>query len=184
MSALLQSRVLTVALLAVCVGLGAGVLDSLDERRSPAATAPARVAIAKPRAAAKADPTSGFAGLPDINTLTETVERPLFEQSRRPPSEPEVANEGPPVPLHVFLSGIVIADGKRYAHIRSDNDARVRVLSEGDAVDRWRIQSILPDRVVLSSGDRTEEILLKDKEPERAAPPRRRAGPRQRDRRR
>ena len=77
-----------------------------------------------------------------------------------------MAEESPePETLNVWLLGVVITEKEKFAHIRAPDDARAKTLSEGDRIGVWRVKTILPDRVILESGERTEEILLK------AAPP-------------
>ena len=157
----------SLSLLALCLALGAVVYHQLDvgdarvergqEMRSPGVAAPSRAGVVQP---------TDFK-LPPLESLSETVERPLFRSTRRP-LEPvaKVVEESPePEKLNILLSGVVITAKEKFAHIRERDDARAKTLSEGDRIGIWRLKAILPDRVILESGERTEEILLK------AAPP-------------
>lgn len=175
MSALMNSRILTGVLLSGCAALGLLALDVLDlNRRTPGAEAVAR--LGNPATGAAANESRVVRPLPELEAFSETLERPLFNTDRRPvvPDAKDVSVVPAPR-LSVLLSGIVITEGGRFAHLRSETDARVRVLSEGDALDNWRVESILPDRVVLRAGDRRHELILKDKQkpPKKAKPNRR-----------
>ena len=157
----------SLALLALCLALGAVVYHQLDagearvERgqpmRSPGVVEPPLVDVLQP---------IDFK-LPPLASLSETVERPLFRSARRPlePVAKGVEESPEPEKLNISLSGVVITAKEKFAHIRELNDARAKTLSEGDRIGIWRVKAILPDRVILDSGERTEEILLK------AAPP-------------
>lgn len=122
--------------------------------------------------------------LPPIEAFGEIVARPLFNVSRRPivveePIVPEKTSE-----LKVMLSGIVIGHSQQIAHLRSETDKRTRALSVGDKIDNWRIESILPDRVVLRSGGRVETLLMQKPGAQNAGRSQRNAAGRERSPRR
>ncbi len=151
-------------LLALCLALGAVVYHQLDvgdarvERgqpmRSPGVVEPSPVGVLQP---------TDFK-LPPLASLSETVKRPLFHSTRRPlePVAKVVEKSPEPEKLNFLLSGVVITAKEKFAHIRALDEARAKTLSEGDRIGVWRVKAILPDRVILDSGERTEQILLKE----------------------
>lgn len=103
-----------------------------------------------------------------LESLTDTIERPLFLQSRRPPA-PEAAptveepvREKPVASLPRFVvSAIVIADGERTALLRNPSDGRMLRVVEGDDVQGWTLEEVQSDRVVLATGGRRQELPLR-----------------------
>jgi hypothetical protein len=105
---------------------------------------------------------------PAIETFSEIVARPLFAESRRPPSKAEVkvaSNEPPPETLD--LIGVVISARGRMALLRTLSTSEVTRAIEGQSVGGWEVSDIKPTQVVLRRGDDSEVIKINDA----AAPP-------------
>ena len=154
-------RLLTAGLSALCLALAAAIYGVVGDMPSRSATAGPAPSIAR---SAPGNESAEQPVLPPIEAFRDMVDRPLFNPTRRPiaavAARPDRGSTA--ATLNVMLSGIVINGDRRFAHLYLPQDRRVRVLSVGDAVDGWRIQSILPDRIRLSSGAATEEIVLQD----------------------
>lgn len=182
MNAMLASRSVTALLVVACTALGGVVAERIGEFETPRSGA---VAVAVPSDAAAGLETlrraADAAALPPLASLSETVDRPLFSETRRPKEVAEAPSPAAAPTLNVMLTGVVITGDKRLANIRTPDEPRVRLLSEGDSISNWRIDSILPDRVILSSGQRIEHVLLRKAEPPEAARPERASKPRRPD---
>ncbi len=121
--------------------------------------------------------------LPPLEDYAEIVERPLFIQERRPPpaQEAQVAPEtaietGAGAPPPFVLVGIVITpETKEALLLKPGQKDLIRGLI-GQRFDGWKVDSIEPDRVVVSRGTGTTEIELERKSsalPKRKVPTRR-----------
>lgn len=117
--------------------------------------------------------------LPPIEALTETIERPLFREDRRPPTIDEAQQEVADVESGLFtLIGIIVSPKQRLALVKVRGSQDVLQLSEGQQANGWTVIQISADDVIFESNDKTETIELIDIKP---APSRR---PSTRDRRR
>jgi hypothetical protein len=100
--------------------------------------------------------------LPPLEDLTETIERPMFSQSRRPIEgavdtiEPAAASD-----FDVDLVGIVIWQGRRMALVRSSGDARIVTVEVGGKVAGWVAVGIEPESVLFRNGETDREVRLK-----------------------
>jgi hypothetical protein len=74
---------------------------------------------------------------------------PLLGPAQRPPEAASSDSAGDPRPPDVRLSGVVIEPDQRIA-IFAVNGSKSVVLSEGEALNDWRIDSISPQKVSLS----------------------------------
>ena len=95
----------------------------------------------------------------ELDTLHDTIGRPLFEKRRRP-VEPPVAHvpviQAPaapprrlPDPNALTLLGILLSEGRTIALLkRNPSGQNVRV-EEGDTIDGWTIERIESQRIVL-----------------------------------
>ena len=108
--------------------------------------------------------------MPPLETFSETLARPLFMATRRPPEpQPEPVEEEPerapakPKPVPVTLSGIVVSPTERQALLGSQRSKELIWVTEGQVIDGWTVRSILPDRVILHRRGVTAELELKDK---------------------
>ena len=117
--------------------------------------------------------------LPPIEALTETIERPLFREDRRPPTVEEEEQEVTDVESGLFtLVGIIVSPKQRLALVKVRGSQDVLQLSEGQQANGWTVLQISTNDVIFESNDKTETIELIDIKP---APSRR---PSARDRRR
>ena len=116
--------------------------------------------------------------LPPIETLSETVERPLFLPDRRPPAIEDVEEDIESAESGLFsLVGIIVSPTQRNALVKVRGSPQVLQLSEGQQANGWTVLQIHPGEVIFESNDKTETIELIDIKP---PPPRR---PAARDRR-
>ena len=92
-----------------------------------------------------------------VEELLETaLARPLFSSTRRPSQSATDDGAGDTDLSDKRLTGIVTAPGRHLA-IFAVSDAKPLILSEGEAVSGWRINSIAPLEVSLSgpTGNKT-----------------------------
>jgi len=109
-------------------------------------------------------------GLPSVGEFSETVERPLFMESRRPspPPPPGAAKRAePPAPVTFQLMGVVESPRGRVALI-AESKGKYRKLREKDSIDGWEIVRITNDRILLHNEDIEESLNLVKKRPKTA----------------
>jgi hypothetical protein len=111
--------------------------------------------------------SDGPAFAPDpVSAFSAVVDRPLFSRSRRPaPPERAVATEAKPGDnaSPFVLSGVLIAGTSRVAFLRPVAEPKTLRVLEGETVDGWKIEKILPQRVVIGNGAVSTELTLKDR---------------------
>jgi len=112
------------------------------------------------------------------------AEHNLFSPNRSeaPPEPPRLANQPvtPPPPRPRLYGIVMLADGQSRAFLEDVQRRRVFAYSVGDAVAGSRLERIEADRVVLSRGGESFEVLLRDPskpKPKPPAPPATGAGP-------
>jgi len=120
--------------------------------------------------------------LPPLGALSETVERPLFIETRRPP---EVESNGEPIspaavpmgPSEKFvLSAIVITDDARAVLIANPQNGEPIRVAEGETIAGWRLDSVEKDRAIFSKDGEAREVALRIfgppplRRPQRATP--------------
>ena len=148
-------------LIALCLALGYHVWRTLEAGPiaidADAAPAPPAAAVDAPEA-----PTE----LPPIGDFSETVARPLFMATRRPPEPEEVEVEAEPTvgaQRNLFnLLGIVTSSDERVALVTRRRGGDFLRLVVGQRVDGWLVVAIEPDTMTLSQGDATEVLKLTD----------------------
>jgi hypothetical protein len=98
---------------------------------------------------------------PDKNK--DAVERTLFNPTRRPaPQVAAMAGAAPKLQRGQFaLSGTIVVEGKTTAFLKETNGGKPRRVTQGEVINGMTVASIAPDRVKLSLGDETEELVLK-----------------------
>lgn len=119
----------------------------------------------RPRAGALQ--TSGFE-LEPLNRYQAIVQRPLFNDTRRPivekkpgASEAELAAQKTPTELPpVTLTGVIITPDSRYAMIRNTRNNEFFALTVGTTLEGWNVDSINPRRVVFSNGGGQQVVEL------------------------
>lgn len=153
---------LRLALGAACVALAGVVFAELDRPAvGPAMRADAPVPVAAPRVAE----TPRFA-MPPPDRYEEVNARPLFSPTRRPPA-PEAPGAGAAPEASFTLVGIVISTEDRLALLEHGQPPRIERVFEGQQLDGWSVEAILPDRVVLRHGGTREEVRPRDAPPGR-----------------
>lgn len=165
-------------LLAAVAVLGALVLwDRMSSDTAPEVTAARPAPRARDGTAddaarrARPDPLANLA----LDDLRDTVNRPLFERSRRPatpPAPPPVAPPPPPPPPRgpdpnaLELVGIIAGDQQSVALLKRRASGREVRAQIGETIDGWTIADIEPQRVILRHGG-TELALQLFQKPQR-----------------
>jgi hypothetical protein len=115
--------------------------------------------------------------LPPPDQYGEIAAHPLFIATRQPEPPPpeEAAPEKPPAGPEKtpMLIGVLIAPGVTVALLRPEEpNAKVARVKPGESVGDWRLETILPNRVVLRKGQATQELMLeRPKKPARPKVP-------------
>lgn len=119
---------------------------------------------ALPKRTTAAHRTASPARMRNLDAYSAIARRPLFSPTRRPTESPAPQSTSQPrkTPSRFVLSGVVIVspDEKKIALLRESNSSSVLRLSEGETIGGWRIEKILPDRVIMRSGEESTEIEL------------------------
>lgn len=92
---------------------------------------------------------------------TEMVQRTLFNPTRRPaPAAPEVAasrmQRG-----QFALTGTLVIDGKSTAFLKELQGNKARKVLAGDKINGMVVAEVKADRIRLTMGDESEELVLK-----------------------
>ncbi|HEX7968617.1 MAG TPA: hypothetical protein VF502_10375 [Stellaceae bacterium] len=159
----MRAPLLLSALCAVLLGI---VYVELDQ---PAIEAPAKAAVPPTRGTDKGQAQKPGFAMPPLRSFGDVLARPLFAETRRPPilSVPADARSSA-----FTLVGIVISARERHALVEHGQPPRVERIAEGQDIDGWTVEKILPDRVMLGRADARIEVKAKDA-PARPGPPRR-----------
>jgi hypothetical protein len=102
-----------------------------------------------------------------LDSLRDTLERPLFEKLRRPVEPPRKTEIPAAVPTKttirqntLTLVGVLKSKGMTVALLkRNDTGQSVRA-EEGDVIDGWSVKQIEFQRVVLVQGDKEVSLQL------------------------
>ena len=91
----------------------------------------------------------------------EMVARTLFNATRRP--APVLASDGPHRlnPGRFQLVGTTVTAERNVAFLKEVAGGKSRVVRQGDEIDGVYVASVQPDRVKLTLGDESEELILK-----------------------
>lgn len=167
-------------LAAVCLGLGGGLVwqlsappPSLDKSAPPAGEE-----AADDTDEADADEDTPQAGddfsLPPLSNFSAIVERPLFVRGRRPapPASETTTTATTEGPSPFVLSGVVIAGGRRVAFLQNRASPKTLRVEEGETIEGWKVITIRPQMVTLSSGTNKDELKLPDRIGTAPPPPR------------
>lgn len=117
---------------------------------APAATAPTATLL----------PDYTMAG--GVESRNETVNRTLFNPTRRP--APVQVQEAPKPQMargQFVLTGTTVVDGKATAFLREVKTGKFRRVAQGDNVSGLTVAEVKPDRVKLAMGDESEDLSLK-----------------------
>lgn len=119
----------------------------------------------KPAPAARADYSvqPEFALLPLEQGFVETTARPVFTPVRRPPPPP--APPEPPKPTmkkgQFVLLGALITKEKNVALLREVATGKATRVEQGKEIKDITVANVLPEKVILTQYDDTEELELK-----------------------
>jgi hypothetical protein len=103
---------------------------------------------------------------------TEMIQRTLFNPTRRPAPAAVEASAGRLQRGQFALTGTLIIDGKSTAYLREVAGNKPRRVLAGDKVNGMLVAEVKPDRVRLTLGDESEELVLKiAANPRPTAPP-------------
>jgi hypothetical protein len=138
---------------ALCVLLAAVIYLEADQPAiEPSVAAAPATRVAKPA------PPPIFA-MPPVGSLAEVLARPLFSESRRPPL-PAPANDAGTSPFSIV--GIIISARESHALVAHGQPAQTDRVTEGQEIDGWSVDKILPDRVVFGHAGARFEVKAKD----------------------
>jgi hypothetical protein len=131
----------------------------------------------EPGPAAPQPPAARLPALADlelspIESFAETLNRPLFTATRRPPSPLETiqgqgapaktAAKGEKVILGKYvLRGVVVTPQEKLLLLRQTATGQTMRFREGDAIEDWRIASITQDLLVLARGGAEQKVPLR-----------------------
>jgi len=157
-------------LAAACAALVGGIYIELD---SPDIEPPAKAAMAAAREPEQRPIQDPSFSMPPLRNFSGVLSRPLFSETRRPPLQPAVAADARAATF--TLVGTILSAQERHALVEHGQPARLERISEGQDIDGWTVEQILPDRVVFGRADARIEIKAKDSSL-RPVPSRRAAG--------
>ena len=97
-----------------------------------------------------------------IESRRETLERTLFNPTRRPAPPQTAAAAKPAIATGQFvLTGTTVVDQKATAFLREVNGGRSRRVQQGETINGLLVAEVRADRVKLTAGDAAEELTLK-----------------------
>ncbi|HEX3954191.1 MAG TPA: hypothetical protein VHW90_11495 [Stellaceae bacterium] len=105
--------------------------------------------------------------LPPAAAFAAVSDRPLFSPSRRPPAVAAAPLAGA-VAARYRLIGVIAIGGDRRA-LLADGPRRIEI-SEGGALDSWKVARIEDDRVVFSTPTGETSLILQRAAPEAVTP--------------
>ena len=92
----------------------------------------------------------------------DTVERPAFVPTRRPAPAPIQEVPKPKMPRGQFtLTGTAVVDQKQIAFLRETAGGKPRSVRAGETINGVVVAEIKADRVKLTLGDESEELVLR-----------------------
>ena len=95
-------------------------------------------------------------------TQRDLVDRALFNPTRRPaPVAPAEAAKKRLQAGQFVLTGTLIIDGKATAFLRENAGGKSRRVAQGEQVNGMTVAEVKPDRVKLTMGDESEDLVLK-----------------------
>jgi len=97
-----------------------------------------------------------------LATQRDIVDRALFNPTRRPaPVAVAEAAKKRLQPGQFVLTGTLIVDGKATAFLRESAGGKSRRVAIGEQINGMVVSDVKPDRVKLTMGDESEDLLLK-----------------------
>lgn len=154
-------HVLVAALIIVCGGLGFAVGSELQKFKYPVGP---KIKMADQDVPRPLPGERTAFAMPPIDSLSEIERRPLFFRERRPARPPARSSAVKPrPPPAIVLQGIVTSPANKSVFLRSATSSGIGRFKEGQLIEGWKLESILPDSISLKSGNRTQEIKLQIK---------------------
>lgn len=99
--------------------------------------------------------------MPPLSSYAEIVERPLFNETRRPPPAPETPVVAAQInPTQFRLEGTALTAKQRVAVLRDTRTNQLHRLAEGDQLDGWQVSSVQAGTIALSQGAQTLQLEL------------------------
>jgi hypothetical protein len=92
---------------------------------------------------------------------TETVERTLFNPTRRPAPSAAQATTAQMKRGQFALTGTTVVEGKSTAFLREVAGNKSRRVRAGETINGMLVADVKPDRVKLTLGEESEELVLK-----------------------
>ena len=97
-----------------------------------------------------------------LATQRDIVERALFNPTRRPaPVALADAAAKRMQPGQFVLTGTMIVDGKATAFLKESAGGKSRRVAQGEEINGMRVADVKPDRVKLTLGEESEDLMLK-----------------------
>jgi hypothetical protein len=126
-------------------------------RREP----PAEIAVAPAPVTTTVLPEFRIEG--GVAAMVTTVERPLFNATRRPAPVAVAEAPKPTIQRGQFtLTGTMITDKSAVAFLKeASGTGKARSVRKGDSINGMTVAEVAPDRVRLTMGDESEDIELK-----------------------
>ena len=104
----------------------------------------------------------GYAIAGGIGARTETVNRTLFNPTRRPAPVAVVDASKPRMQRGQFaLTGTMVVGGKNTAFLREVAGGKPRRVVQGESINGMLVASVMADRVRFAVGDESEELILR-----------------------
>ena len=143
------------ALLLLAIGLETGW--GQDLRRAPLDEAPVTPSPVQTSVAPEFRIDGG------LEAMKSTVDRPLFNATRRPAPTPVVEAAKPTIQRGQFqLTGTMITEQGAIAYLKEAGGAgKSRGVKKGDTINGMVVAEVTPDRVKLTLGDEAEDVELK-----------------------
>lgn len=97
-----------------------------------------------------------------LATQRDMVERSLFNPTRRPaPVALADAAKKRLQPGQFLLTGTLIVDGKATAFLKENAGGKSRRVAQGEQINGMLVAEVKPDRVKLTLGEESEDLVLK-----------------------
>jgi general secretion pathway protein N len=98
-----------------------------------------------------------------VASLNETVDRTLFNPTRRPapPATASAEGEKKVQSGQFVLTGTTLAGDRSIAFLKEVAGGKARTVRKGDKINGMLVAEVLPDRVRFTQGGESEELMLK-----------------------
>lgn len=102
-----------------------------------------------------------------LSTYDEIIQRPLFNETRRPivsptiQASPIVETSPPSVEKSLTLIAVIMHTDKRIAMLHNDTSKKLSRLFEGESINGWKLTELTPSSVQLVKGTEIRELKLR-----------------------